>query len=266
MRRATLGGLSAMNANNRSSAAPSRQSSIGGKRQSLAAPRKSLASGDLSRRSSVFGRGGSVKSDPRPIDSKKYFHESIKRVIAYLTEHAYDRTISLKMLTTPTTKDFQFVLEFLLRGVDPNYAMDSGKTKFEDEVIGVFKALGYPFEIRKQALYTVGSPHSWPALVATLTWLIDILEYDEEVQARKEEDCFDADVTFKIFFDYLTKAYRKFLDGDDDCPDLDEELSMVFDARNAQVRAPARDTRDARDTRGMHAEHRPRAPCRCWGG
>mmetsp|Transcript_8232 Transcript_8232/g.21052 ORF Transcript_8232/g.21052 Transcript_8232/m.21052 type:complete len:594 (+) Transcript_8232:52-1833(+) len=240
MRRSTLGGMSAVQANNRSSlAAPSRMSNIAAdKRHSLAPPRKSSVGGDLSRRSSVFGRGGGgTRADPRPVESKKYFHESIKRVIAYLTEHAYDRTISLKMLTTPTTKDFQFVLEFLLRGIDSNYSLDQTKAKFEDEVIGVFKALGYPFEIRKQALYTVGSPHSWPALVATLTWLIDLLEYSEEVLARKEEDCFDADLTFKIFFEYLSKAYQTFLDGDDDSPELDDELSMVFESRNGQVKS-----------------------------
>jgi kinetochore protein NDC80 len=150
------------------------------------------------------------------------------------------------MLTTPTTKDFQFVLEFLLRGVDPNYALDPTKAKFEDEVIGVFKALGYPFEIRKQALYTVGSPHSWPALVATLTWLIDVLEYDEEVAARKaQDDCFDADMTFKIFFDYLTKAYQRFLDGEDESPELDDELSMIFENRNGQVKAEVATLSDA---------------------
>lgn len=245
MRRATLGGMSAVQVNNRNSLAPSRLSGITDKRQSYAPPRKSSVGGDLSRRSSVFGRGGTSKADPRPIDSKKYFHESIKRVIAYLTEHQYDRTISLKMLTTPTTKDFQFVLEFLLRGIDPNYALDPTKAKFEDEVIGVFKALGYPFEIRKQALYTVGSPHSWPALVATLTWLIDLLEYSEEVLARRDEDCFDADLTFKIFFDYLTKAYGHFLDGEDDSPELDDELSMVFESRNGQVKAEIAQLSDA---------------------
>ena len=149
------------------------------------------------------------------------------------------------MLTTPTTKDFQFVLEFLLRGIDPNYALDPTKAKFEDEVIGVFKALGYPFEIRKQALYTVGSPHSWPALVATLTWLIDLLEYSEEVLARKADDCFDADLTFKIFFDYLAKAYGHFLDGEDDSPELDDELSMVFESRNGQVKSEIAQLSDA---------------------
>lgn len=133
MRRATLGGLSAVQANNRNSLAPSRLSSVDPKRQSYAPPRKSIG-GDLSRRSSVFGRGGTAKTDPRPIDSKKHFNDSIKRVIAYLTEHQYDRTISLKMLTTPTTKDFQFVLEFLLRGIDRNYSLDPTKAKFEDEV------------------------------------------------------------------------------------------------------------------------------------
>jgi kinetochore protein NDC80 len=112
-------------------------------------------------------------------------------------------------------------------------------------VILIFKALGYPFEVRKQSLYTVGSQHSWPALVATLTWLIDVLEYDEEVTARTEADCFDADRTFKIFFDYLSKAYQRFLDGDDDSPELDDELTMIFESRNGQVKAEIAKLSDA---------------------
>lgn len=42
--------------------------------------------------------------------------------------------------------------------------------QIEDEVPLVFKRLRYPFQISKSALQAVGSPHTWPALLAALAW------------------------------------------------------------------------------------------------
>ena len=33
------------------------------------------------------------------------------------------------------------------------------------------------------ALYSVGSPHTWPALLTALTWLVQIFVYEEEANA-----------------------------------------------------------------------------------
>lgn len=42
--------------------------------------------------------------------------------------------------------------------------------QIEDEVPLVFKRLRYPFQISKSALQAVGSPHTWPGLLAALAW------------------------------------------------------------------------------------------------
>ncbi len=59
--------------------------------------------------------------------------------------------------------------------------------KFEDEVSIAFRSLGYPFPISKTGLVAVGSPHTWPALIAAIDWLVDLLI------ARDEEEQFDWD-------------------------------------------------------------------------
>ena len=42
----------------------------------------------------------------------------------------------------------------------------------------------YPFSISKTALVAVGSPHTWPSLLASLIWLVDLLS----VRMRLEVD------------------------------------------------------------------------------
>jgi len=56
--------------------------------------------------------------------------------------------------------------------------------KIEDDVPLFFKRINYPFAISKSALFAVGSPHSWPAVLAALTWLVELLNYNAKVCAR----------------------------------------------------------------------------------
>jgi SMC interacting uncharacterized protein involved in chromosome segregation len=54
--------------------------------------------------------------------------------------------------------------------------------KIEDDVPLFFKRINYPFAISKSALFAVGSPHSWPAVLAALTWLVELLNYNSKVR------------------------------------------------------------------------------------
>jgi len=63
--------------------------------------------------------------------------------------------------------------------VDPNLAAKS-LGKIEDDVPALFKRLRYPFGISKSSLFAVGSPHTWPSLLAALTWLVELLNYEEK--------------------------------------------------------------------------------------
>lgn len=48
--------------------------------------------------------------------------------------------------------------------------------KIEDEVPKILKSLGYPYTISKTTMYSVGSSHAWPAILAALTWLREKVE------------------------------------------------------------------------------------------
>jgi kinetochore protein NDC80 len=129
------------------------------------------------RRSSAFPSSG-PKQDPRPLADKGFQNDCIRTIITYLSSHGYPAAVSPKTLSSPTGKDFTMIAQFLFQRFDPSMRQFG---KMEDEVTTFFKRLNYPFPISKSALFAVGSPHSWPSVLAALTWLVELLNYSEKV-------------------------------------------------------------------------------------
>lgn len=130
------------------------------------------------RKSSIGASAGMLSSappkDPRPIRDKSFQLESIKTLVDFLAKAGYDRPISAKILTAPSSKDFQQIFKFLYLMIDPTY--DFGK-KFEEEVPSLIKAIRYPYasDISKSQLFAVGSMHAWPSLLAMLVWTVELI-------------------------------------------------------------------------------------------
>lgn len=135
------------------------------------------AAGINGRRSSVYGgrtsmsaRGGRL--DPRPLADKTYMNGCIHALIEFLSDRQYDHVLSPKILKGPSKKDFCNIIQFLFRQVDPTFEFG---VKFEEDVAAQLKNLRYPFAISKTALVAVGSPHTWPALLGSIAWVIELL-------------------------------------------------------------------------------------------
>jgi kinetochore protein NDC80 len=121
----------------------------------------------------------------------------------------------------------------MLRKVDPTF--QDGTLKIEDEIAMNFKAMGYPFGVSKTALVAAGSPHTWPSLLAALTWLMMriecmeklVSEDDDDVQRDHYESIEELEAkTDRCFFKYLSDAYTAFLNGDENIIEaLQMELS-----------------------------------------
>lgn len=193
----------------------SRRRSIGGdsfngnRRQSVVPP---SSNGSVSQR-----------ADPRPINDKNFQQQCIKQLLVFLQQRRYEYPVSVKSLSRPSAKDFSNITTFMLRLIDHDF--QRGGMKFEDEVAQSFKCMGYPFPISKTALVAAGSPHTWPALLAALTWLVHQLDC---ATAYEEQDYLDntAETPFdtlqdlhtrtdKAFFQYMGRAYMAFMKGDD---------------------------------------------------
>jgi kinetochore protein NDC80 len=111
--------------------------------------------------------------DPRPIREKSWQQQAIRNLISSLVQLNYSFPVSVKTLTSPTSKDFMLIFKFLYALLDPHYVFK----KFEEEVPGLLKGLRYPFadQISKSYLFSVGSLHAWPVLLAMLVWMVDLV-------------------------------------------------------------------------------------------
>ncbi|RUS17108.1 HEC/Ndc80p family-domain-containing protein [Endogone sp. FLAS-F59071] len=177
---------------------------------------------------------GGLAKDPRNIRDKSFQHDCIRTIITYLAGKGYPQPVGTKTLQAPTSKDFQSIFKFLYAKLDPGYSFQK---KFEEEVPALLKGLRYPFadQISKSQLYAVGSMHSWPSLLAMLTWMVELLMgieklEDSEFEAEIPEDA--PNHAEKAFFHYLTQAYSVFLAGADDFEPMEAELAASFDRKN----------------------------------
>lgn len=125
---------------------------------------------------------------------------------------------------------------FLVKQIDPNLIKGFGK--IEEEVPQLYKRLRYPFAISKSNLTAVGSPHTWPAILAALCWAVELLNYSERAEAAQQEPSDERAGAEAQFFRYVSTSYRHFMAGDDEmCEAVDGEKAAEFEARAAEVQA-----------------------------
>lgn len=107
--------------------------------------------------------------------------------------------------------------------------------RFEDELPVLVRCLGYPFSVSKSVLSAVGSPHAWPQLLGILSWLMGLLQYDENCQSRKASDVAlePSARRANLFITNTVDAYAQFLQGADTHPELDKALEDHFSSENA---------------------------------
>jgi len=223
-----------------------------GRRSSLVPPpRKSSLVPQ--RTSSISTANVGRTTDPRNITDKQFLSNSIRTLVEYLTEHNYDHPISPKILTKPTNKDYYNIVLFLFRQIDPNYTCVG---KLEDEIVAMFRFLGYPFPIAKSNISAVGSPHAWPSMLASIMWLIELLTYNScVIQSEQQalhmtshgisaEETSDTpsgnalNSTDKHFYNYLHKAYEVYMLGDRDelYQQIEEQYVASFENQNVLLR------------------------------
>ncbi|CAI5733012.1 unnamed protein product [Peronospora destructor] len=168
-------------------------------------------------RASISSRGGARVLDPRPMTDRAYLNNCVRTLVEFLTERMYDQTLTPGLLKRgPSKKDFCNMVLFLFKQIDANFEFG---VKFEEDIVLQFRNLRYPFPISKTSLAAVGTPHTWPTLLLSISWLIELLSYDEARQEAEEtelNDENDEENGDKQFFKYLDASYRVFLAGEDD--------------------------------------------------
>ncbi|XP_072019595.1 kinetochore protein NDC80 homolog [Amphiura filiformis] len=223
------------------SSAGGRRSSAGGRRSSSDRDRGRKSVGKFgrgrptSRPSSGYGRptfGGHdhTLKDPRTLNSRSFMQREIKDIIEFLTENGYSHPLSVKLLTTPTTKDFLKIFQFIYGFLDPKYTLPA---KPEEEIPQVFKTLKYPFTISKSQMFTVGSPHTWPHILGALHWLMCSVKFAFATDPRSlfdnpsDGDDFEGNKVSEseFLFNYYENTYSEFLKGVDTFEKFEQDLA-----------------------------------------
>uniref|UniRef100_A0A4W4EXV4 Kinetochore protein NDC80 n=2 Tax=Electrophorus electricus TaxID=8005 RepID=A0A4W4EXV4_ELEEL len=183
-------------------------------------------------RNSMFGSyGGPEKmKDPRPLHDKAFVQQCIKQLCEFLGDHGFPGTISVKALQSPSTKEFLKIFEFIYSLLDPTFQMPTSKV--EEEIPRMLRDLGYLFPLSKSSMYSIGAPHTWPQALGALLWLIDAVKIFNSLRGQ---DLLFADFSDdfseleegveynKLFLDYCSKTYNKFMQGADTFEDEDTE-------------------------------------------
>ncbi|PIK36721.1 putative kinetochore protein NDC80-like [Apostichopus japonicus] len=200
-----------------------------------------------SRRSSASSiRGHEVLKDTRPLKDKSFMHQEIRDIMQFLQDYNCPHPITHKILMSPTTKDFLRVFEFIYSFLHPNYKMPA---KHEEEIPQIFKNLRYPFTMSKTAMFSLGSPHTWPHILVLFTGSQIPVKYALQVDINQLLFCtggppedaenFQEVSDIEVFFNFLEKTYSEFLEGSDTYQDLEQELeetlSLIFPHLNISI-------------------------------
>ncbi|CAD7938946.1 unnamed protein product [Amoebophrya sp. A120] len=239
--------------------------------------RKSLIPGSSVKH--LSGRMAKMK-DPRPVFDKSWMLSAVKQITTFLTSTGYPHSLSPKFIQGPSGKEFYGLMQFLFAQIDPNTPLTK---KMDEELPEALQRIRYPLNVTKASLLLVGAPTTWPSVLASLHWVVELLSIDMKLiqpYLRGEEPLMPVsargapssgarskswqDLEWRRRFDILARTYKAFLHGQD------EVVQELHGEKRAQAEAirKARETtlidlakeRTALETRLTEAEKRPRLP------
>ncbi|KAI9789010.1 MAG: kinetochore-associated Ndc80 complex subunit ndc80 [Piccolia ochrophora] len=220
------------------------------------------------RRSSVYSRPSSVgplghqtffqpapvqagvPRDPRPLKDRNYHNMMGQELLNYLSHNGFEmemkHSLTTNTMKSPTQKDFNFMFQWLYRRIDPGYRF---LKNIDQEVPPILKQLRYPFEknITKSQLVAVGG-QNWSTFLGLLHWMMQLSTMLDRFDAGQYDDaCTQAGVDVsgdRIIFDFLTNAYRDWLQVDDGDEGDEEQhlaphiqdMAMKFDRASERYR------------------------------
>lgn len=177
-----------------------------------------------------------VRQDPRRITDRQFKETAIRNLIKFLAESGYPHPCSPKLLHCPPAKDFVRIFEFLYSFLEPGFKCTG---RIEDQFPHIMKELGYPFSISRAAMSAIGTPHTWPNLLAALDWLREVIQHlikqdpHDIMFPRSADDDFDGLPMSQILYQYFANTYAKFLDGADTFEEYDANLAKEISKNSA---------------------------------
>lgn len=161
--------------------------------------------------------------DPRPIKDATYQRTQIRILLKYLLDSGYGHPITMKQLRRPSAREFANIAYFLFSKADRGFRPTSD---FKKDVPKFLKGIRYPVTFSSTALAAVGSPNTWPNMLAALTWLTELLLYKEFVRGSGdaaaaasasgvEDPLAEEDNKEKLYYEHLRPMYTALMSGDE---------------------------------------------------
>lgn len=159
----------------------------------------------------------------RNVRDKNYKQACCDNIMAFLTKNKYEGLLNNKILINPSNKDFQSIFKFIFSFIDYTPFV-----KFEEDVISILKIIKYPYssEITRSQLSAI-TPHAWPVLLSMMSWLVDLI--NENYGKNKTTITVETE-----FMDFLYTGYERFMEGNEDDRDIEEEFINKINEMHSQ--------------------------------
>lgn len=202
-----------------------------------------------------------IPQDPRRLKDPSVRAQMAQELSEYLARNNFEmdmkHSLSHKSFTSPTQKDFNCMFQWLYHRIDPSYRFQKN---IDQEVPPLLKQMRYPFEksIMKSQIAAVGG-NNWSTFLGLLHWMMQLsMMIEQYASGAYDEACLEAgfDVTGdKIIFQFLTDAYRDWLQVEDDAED---EADRVIQRHVDNMAAKFDDANSAHleQVKVLEAEHK----------
>lgn len=189
------------------------------------------ASGPMSHQSffQQAPQAAGVPRDPRPLKDRSWQARIGQELLDYLAQNNFEmemkHNLSPNIIKSPTQKDFNYMFQWLYHRIDPSYRF---LKNIDQEVPPILKQLRYPYEksITKSQISAVGG-QNWSTFLGLLHWMMQLAQMLEGYAChRYDEACMESGIDVSadhIIFDFLSTAYRDWLNMDADANDEDAE-------------------------------------------
>ncbi|KAF0302067.1 Kinetochore protein NDC80 [Amphibalanus amphitrite] len=108
-------------------------------------------------RGSGIGASQQRRADPRPVSDRSYWQPATHRVVQFLADRGYNENrppVTYKDLVKCTGREFDDIFAFIYGFLHPGFTL--AQKKRDEVVLAKMKMLGYPGQITKSHLITIG--------------------------------------------------------------------------------------------------------------
>ncbi|KAK8400386.1 hypothetical protein O3P69_003221 [Scylla paramamosain] len=190
------------------------------------------------------GIGTSTRKETRYVNDPAHKTQCINKIMEFLSSRG--KSYQRRTLLTPTTNDFKDIFNFIYQHLDHSYTLPP---RFEEEIPKLLKNIDCPFQLTKSSFVTVGSPHTWPVVLAALAFMVDFVHINSIMDSSVPEDDLDDDTTspvhvcieaFKCSDDAeeiaCLEAHIERIKAENNVSDNDmEELSETIEAKHHEL-------------------------------